>query len=389
MYPSIITHFTDNDLYKFTTMNAIQKLYPKAMVKYRFFDRNATHFPEGFAAALRQQVNAMTQLYLTREEEIFIRQRCYYFDPVYIDLLKGYRYDPSEVTIRQKGGELDLVVEGLWYRSVLWEVPLLAIISELYFKMTGQKAENVETIAMDKGERFRDLGANYSDFGTRRRFSFDVHDTVVNCLKEASGGHLKGTSNVYLAMKHQLSPIGTHPHEWFMYHGAHYGYRMANAKALEKWTAVYHGDLGIALSDTFTSDNFYENFTTEYAKLFDGVRWDSGDPIEFTKKTLAFYRSKRIRPETKTVVYSDALNVEKVAEIRKFVDGQLIDVYGIGTYLTNDVGVTPLNMVIKMTHAKGSGEQDYAETVKLSDVKGKYTGASKEIEFCKSSLNIH
>jgi len=142
------------------------------------------------------------------------------------------------------------------------------------------------------------------------------------------------------------------------------------------------------LTDTYTTDNFYENFTTEYAKLFDGVRWDSGDPIEFTEKTLAFYRTRRIRPETKTVVYSDALNLDKVAQIRKFVDGRLIDVYGIGTYLTNDVGVTPLNMVIKMTHAKRNGEQDYVETVKLSDVKGKHTGVLREIEFCKASLGI-
>ncbi|MBI9064311.1 MAG: nicotinate phosphoribosyltransferase [Marinilabiliaceae bacterium] len=388
MHNTIISHFTDNDLYKFTTMNAVQKLYPHARVKYRFFDRNATQFPAGFGEALKAEVSTMASLSLSAEEECFIRQRCYYFDPVFIDLLKGYRYDPSEVSIQQRGDELDIVVEGLWYRTVLWEVPLMAMISELYFRMTGQQAGEVESTAFEKGVRFKALAANYSDFGTRRRFSFEVHDKVIRTLKESSGGHLRGTSNVYLAMKHQLPPIGTHPHEWFMYHGAHYGYRMANAKSLESWTKVYHGDLGIALTDTYTTDNFYENFTTEYAKLFDGVRWDSGDPIEFTEKTLAFYRTRRIRPETKTVVYSDALNLDKVAQIRKFVDGRLIDVYGIGTYLTNDVGVTPLNMVIKMTHAKRNGEQDYVETVKLSDVKGKHTGALREIEFCKASLGI-
>ncbi len=388
MHKAIISYFTDNDLYKFTTMNAVQKLYPHAMVKYRFFDRNATRFPDGFGEALKVEVLSMAALALTPDEEQFIRQRCYYFDPVFIDLLKGYRYDPSEVTIQQKGEMLDVVVEGLWYRTVLWEVPLMAIISELYFRMTGQQPDEIDSTAFEKGLRFKAMGVNFSDFGTRRRFSFKVHDRVIKSLKDSAGSNLRGTSNVYLAMKHHLAPIGTHPHEWFMYHGAHYGYRMANAKGLESWTKVYHGDLGIALTDTYTTDNFYENFTTEYAKLFDGVRWDSGDPIEFTEKTLAFYRSRRIRPETKTVVYSDALNLDKVAQIRKFVDGQLIDVYGIGTYLTNDVGVTPLNMVIKMTHARRNGDQEYVETVKLSDVAGKHTGASREIEFCKSSLGI-
>ncbi len=384
----IIQSFTDNDLYKFTTMNAIQKLYPNAMVKYKFIDRNNTEFPEGFADALRKEVDEMSELRLTVSEESFMRSRGYYLDPVFIDLLKGYQYNPWEVRILQKGKKLDVEIEGLWYRAVLWEVPLLAIISELYYKMTGQQPAEVEERAREKAKGFLDLKAEYSEFGTRRRFSFDVHDRVLKELKAHSGGFLKGSSNVFLAMKHQLSPIGTHPHEWFMYHAVHFGYKQANTESLKAWTNVYHGDLGIALTDTFTTQNFLNSFSTQYAKIFDGVRWDSGDPIDFTDKLIDFYKQKRIDPRSKTIVYSDALNVEKIKAIREYVNGKIHDVYGIGTFITNDVGVEPLNIVIKLTHAKSNPDDEYYPTVKLSDVASKQTGTNEEIKLCKQVLRI-
>ncbi|MGE5421144.1 MAG: nicotinate phosphoribosyltransferase, partial [Chloroflexota bacterium] len=219
----ILNYFTDNDLYKFTTMNAIQKLYPTAMVRYSFINRGNTTFPEGFAERLRKEIDSMAGLTLSRDEENFIISKCYYFDPVFIDLLKGYRFDPSEVTVHQNGGETDIRIEGLWYRTVLWEVPVLSLVSELYYKMNGIEPIQVEERAVEKAERMNELKAEYSDFGTRRRFSFEVHDRVIATLKQHSGEYFKGTSNVYLAMKHDLYPIGTHPHEWFMFHGAEFG----------------------------------------------------------------------------------------------------------------------------------------------------------------------
>lgn len=146
----IIRDFTDNDLYKFTTMNAIQKKFPKAEVVYQFINRGKTQFPEGFAQALRQEVDAMASLTLSDEAEAFIRRKCYYFDPVFIDLLKGYRFDPAEVRIEQNGGELSVEIAGLWYRTVLWEVPLMALISELYFKLTQQAANDFEPTILEK-----------------------------------------------------------------------------------------------------------------------------------------------------------------------------------------------------------------------------------------------
>lgn len=382
----IISDLLDNDLYKFTTMNAIQKKFPNAEVIYKFINRGKTPFPQGFAEELRKEVDAMASLSLSLEGEEFLRRKCYFFEPVFIDLLKGYRFNPNEVTITQTGTNLEVTIQGLWYRTVLWEVPVMAIISELYFRMTGQQTDDYKPRIVAKAREFVKLGVEVSEFGTRRRFSFDVQDTLVGLLKEHMGKKLPGTSNVYLAMKHDITPLGTHPHEWFMYHAAHYGYRMANAIGLESWVDVYQGNLGIALTDTYTSDNFFQSFSTKYSKLFDGVRWDSGNPFEFTDKVIAHYVKNRIDPKTKTIVFSDGLDMEKVKEIKAYVQGRIHDAYGIGTYLSNDVGVKPLNMVIKLAAAKPAGWTSFIPTVKLSDVEGKHTGTPEEIELCLRTI---
>ena len=385
----ILKHFTDNDLYKFSVMLAIQRLYPWSWVKYEFMNRNNTKFPKGFAQRMRKEVDAMVKLKLTKEEKRFIEKRCYFFDPVFIDFLEGYQYDPGEVKIEQNGGELKVTIEGYWYRTVLWEVPLMAIISELYFDMLGVVPEGVEERAIAKAKALAGLKADYSDFGTRRRFSFEVQDKVVGLLQKNSGEYFKGTSNMYLAMKYNTTPIGTMPHEWFMYHGALFGYRAANIKALEAWVEVYQGSLGIALTDTYTTDSFFKSFSQKQAKLFDGVRWDSGDPLEFTDKTIDFYERTRIDPLSKTIVFSDSLNIERVKEIKAHVAGRIHDTYGIGTFFSNDVGVKALNMVIKLVAIKANRkDSDYLYAVKLSDVPGKHTGNEKEIELSQMTLGL-
>ncbi|MDU1891601.1 MAG: nicotinate phosphoribosyltransferase [Dysgonomonas sp.] len=385
----IIKHFTDNDLYKFSVMHAIQKLYPWSYVKYAFTNRGGTQFPEGFAERMKEEVASMANLKLTKEEKHFVEKRCYFFDPVFIDFMEGYRYDPSEVTIIQNGGDLSVIIEGYWYRTVLWEVPLMAIISELYFQMTGAKPELVEEKAKAKAIALKEMSADYSDFGTRRRFSFEVQDKVVEILKANSGECFKGTSNLYLAMKHDTTPIGTMPHEWFMYHGAVFGYRSANIKGLEAWVDVYDGSLGISLTDTYTSDSFFNSFSLKQAKLFDGVRHDSGDPIVFAEKAIKFYEDNRIDPISKTLVFSDSLNVDVVKHIKEKIAGRIHDTYGIGTFLSNDVGVKPLNIVIKLTDVKPHKKyKEYLKAVKLSDVPGKNTGDSKEIEISKMTLGL-
>lgn len=385
----IIKHFTDNDLYKFSVMHAIQKLYPWSYVKYAFTNRGKTEFPEGFAERMKEEVAAMANLKLTQEEKRYIEKRCYFFDPVFIDFLEGYRYDPEEVRIIQNGGELSVVIEGYWYRTVLWEVPLLAIISELYFKMTNAVPHNVVEKAIEKAKALKEMEADYSEFGTRRRFSFDVQDQVVAALQANSGEYFKGTSNVYLAMKYNTTPIGTMPHEWFMYHGAVFGYRSANIKGLEAWVDVYDGSLGIALTDTYTTDAFFDSFSQKQAKLFDGVRHDSGDPLVFADKAIKFYEQSRIDPTSKTLVFSDSLNLESVKQIKDHVAARIHDTYGIGTFFSNDVGAKPLNIVIKLTDVKPhKNNKVYLKAVKLSDVEGKHTGDDKEISLSLKTLGL-
>jgi len=378
----IIRDFTDNDLYKFTTLNAILKKFPKAKVIYEFINRGNTPFPAGFASALRDEVDAMKNLRLCSDSESFLREQCPYFDEAFIAYLRAYRFDPEDVKISQTGGKLEVGIKGFWARTVLWEVPVLALISELYFRITGQKPDNYVPRTIAKSKEFASVGAHITDFGTRRRFSFDVHNRVLTIMSKHMGAYLDGTSNVFLAMKHGLKPIGTHPHEWFMYHGAHFGYRNANKESLKNWVDVYKGKLAIALTDTYTSDNFFQNFNKNYSDIFYGLRWDSGDPFEFTDKAIKHYSMFGIDTREKIIVYSDALDLEKVKSIRNYADGKVKDLYGIGTYLTNDVGVIPLNIVIKMTAAKPEGFSGYLPAVKLSDVVDKNTGDSKEIDAC-------
>ncbi len=386
----MINSLIDNDLYKFTMQNAVIKIFPRAKVRYQFINRGKTEFPEGFAEQLRKEIAKLAELSLTQDEKEFFQKNCPYLDPTYLDFLAGYRFDPSELGVIQNGGDLQISIEGYWYRTILWEVPLMALISELYFKMTHQKIYDetkIIDIARKKATGFNLLGVSVADFGTRRRYSFENHDRIVKALKNYGKPSFIGTSNVYLAKKHNLIAVGTHAHEWFMFHAAKYGYKMANKLALENWVKVYRGDLGIALSDTFTSDVFFHSFDTKFAKLFDGVRQDSGDPIEFADKTIKHYQSLKIDPLSKTIIFSDGLNPETVEKITKHCRGKIKISFGIGTNFTNDVGVTPLNIVIKITEAKPEG-QDWIHTVKLSDTKGKYTGDENSIKLCKEVLNI-
>jgi nicotinate phosphoribosyltransferase len=384
--PSIL----DNDFYKFTMQQCVVKLFPRARARYAFINRGKHVFPEGFAQALQASVDAMAALQLTDAEKSFFGRACPYLDPVYLDFLQGYRYNPSEVKIVQEGGQLSVTVEGLWYRTILWEVPLLCLISENFYLLQNQKGEDDAAInqkAAAKLQAYKSLNVSIADFGTRRRHSYHVQNLVVQSMTADAGNTFVGTSNVHLAMKHATKPIGTHAHEWFMFHGAQYGFKMANTLALENWVQVYRGDLGIALSDTYTTAEFFEIFDKKFAKLFDGVRHDSGDPLDFADQTIAHYQRLGIDPKTKTIIFSDSLNYDRVAQIVAHCRGRIGMSFGIGTNLTNDVGLAPMNIVMKMTEACPEGE-GWIPVVKLSDEKGKYTGNPDYIALAKAVLQI-
>lgn len=379
----------DNDFYKITMQQAVFRLFPRARARYAFINRGAHSFAPGFSEALRRSVDALAGLRLTSAEKNWLGATCPYLDPAYLDFLEGYRYDPSEVQIQQNGNELEVLVEGYWYRTILWEVPLLALISENYYVLGKEAREPDETIIQKtrkKIEGYGELGVSIAEFGTRRRHSYAVHDRVVETLKRF-GRTFVGTSNVHLAMKHGTKPIGTHAHEWFMFHAAKYGFKMANTVALEHWVDVYRGDLGIALSDTFTTDEFYEVFDRKFAKLFDGVRHDSGDPLVFADKTINHYRSLGIDPLSKTIIFSDALDPEKVRRIADHCRGIIGMSFGIGTNFTNDAGPRPLNIVMKMTEALPESEP-WTPVIKLSDVPGKHSGREDTIALAKAVLQI-
>lgn len=388
----IINSILDTDLYKLSMQFAIMKTFPDAEVEYTFTNRNNTPFPDGFDYELRKEIDSMRNLALTQDEKKFLQEKCgHYLDRPYLDFLYGYRYDPSEVGVVLRDGELSIKIRGFWYRTVLWEVPLMATISELFFKMTGQEPTNRaarEKNNIQKGLAFQTNNLILSEFGTRRRYSYEIQDEVVSDLKSCYGSNkfLKGTSNVHLAMKHGLNPHGTHAHEWFMFMGAQYGFKMSNTMGLKHWSDVFHGELGIALPDTLTTDVFFKSFDTKFAKLFDGIRHDSSDPFEFTDKGVNHYKKLGIDPNLKQIVFSDSLNTNLCIEIHNHCKGKIKDSFGVGTHLTNDVGVKPLNMVIKLTSAKILGE--WVPTVKLSDNPGKHTGDKKTIELCKQILNI-
>lgn len=370
--------------------NAVITLFPRAKVKYKFINRGKTQFPKGFADRLKNQINKLTNLFLTNSEKKYLEEVCYYLPPTYIDFLKGFKYNPDEVQLKQSGGELFVEIKGYWYRTILWEVPLLAIISELYFKMKKTQKyseEKIKETAKEKANFFKDINIKYADFGTRRRFSEYNHDIILKTLKKYSPDNLVGTSNVFFAKKNNIKPIGTHAHEWFMFHAAKFGFKMANKLALENWVKIYRGDLGIALSDTFTTEAFFKSFDTKLAKLFDGVRQDSGNPFVFGDKTIEHYKKLKIDPKSKTIIFSDALKPEKVEKIAKYFKNKIKFSFGIGTNLTNDVGVKPLNIVIKILEGMPEG-RSWIPTIKLSDSKGKYTGDSDMIDISKKILDI-
>ena len=389
----IIQSVLDTDLYKFTTSYAYSKLYPRAYGQFRFIDRGKTRYPQGFADALKKELQAMSELALTKDEANFLSRDLPYLPPTYIDFVRGFRFDPEELQVTQdEEGYLSIVAEGLLYRVTLWETPILALVSELYYQIMGQKpdlAYTEETI-IRKAKQLSEANITFSMFGMRRRFSAAIEDLVTKLLKEHSGENFFGTSNVYFAYKHGLRVSGTHPHEWIQFHGAMFGYKMANYMAMEDWINVYDGDLGTVLTDTYTTDVFMRNFSKKHAMLFTSLRHDSGDPLCFTEKVIARYRELRVDPTIKYIIFSDSLDPERAIEIANYCKGRIGASFGIGTNLSNDVGngVRPMNIVMKLWKCKMTEKERWHPCVKLSDVDGKHTGEPEEIELAQRTLGL-
>ena len=390
---AIIQSVLDTDLYKFTTSYAYSKLYPRAYGQFRFIDRGKTTYPQGFAEELKKELQEMSKLALTKDEASFLSRELPYLPPTYIDFVRGFRFDPEEVKVEQDAeGHLSIIAEGLLYRVTLWETPILALVSELYYKMLGAQPdmEYTERTIISKARKLAEHGITFSMFGMRRRFSAAIEDRVTELLKEHAAGYLFGTSNVYYACKHGLRVSGTHPHEWIQFHGAMFGYKMANYMAMEDWINVYDGDLGTVLTDTYTTDVFMRNFSKKHAMLFTSLRHDSGDPLQFTEKVIARYRELRVDPTIKYIIFSDGLDPERAIEIANYCKGRIGASFGIGTNFSNDVGngVRPMNIVMKLWKCKMTEKERWNPCVKLSDVDGKHTGEPEEIELAQRTLGL-
>ena len=386
----VIKTILDTDLYKFTTSYAYIKLFPYAIGTFTFKDRDETEYTEGFLEALKNEIHNLEMVKLTSEEQEYMTAHCRFLPSVYWEWLSSFRFDPNKIEVwLDDQHHLQMTVTDYLYKVTLYEVPLLAIVSEIKNQFLNRIPDKQAILAKlaDKVNLSNTHQMPFSEFGTRRRFSFDVQKLVVEYLKEHAQ-YCTGTSNCHLAMKYDMRPMGTHPHEWFMFHGAQFGYKHANYMALENWVNVYDGDLGTALSDTYTSDSFLSNFSRKQAKLFDGVRCDSGDEYEFIERLIARYKELGIDPTTKTIIFSNALDFEKALKIYQYCQGKIRCSFGIGTNLTNDTGYQPSNIVMKLSRCKMSQSQEWRECVKLSDDMGKHMGSMTEVEACLHELRL-
>ncbi|MDE6383390.1 MAG: nicotinate phosphoribosyltransferase [Paramuribaculum sp.] len=396
----IIRHFTDDDLYKFTMCCAVIDNFPRTQVKYQFNDRDNTIYPPGFADELRRQIEMLESVVITPEEIDFMRRRCTYIPDWFYSFLKGFRYDSRWVTVSQDAaGHLDIRFEGSWANTILLEVKVLAIISELYYIMTGDDRHFDYTDyyrrSYSKAARLIEAGCTFSDFGTRRRASFEAQEVVVRAMKECGEaipgpGRFTGTSNVYLAMKYDLTPIGTMAHELICALAGMYGPQMANHLAMEVWSQTYRGALGTFLYDTYGWQIFSLNFSEDYANMFKGLRVDSGDNYAQLDLIVDKYRSLNIDPATKQVVFSNALDVDRAIAIRQYAQGKCIPSFGIGTHFTNDFpGICPRNIVIKLIAVKITESWPfYCSTCKLSEERGKYTGDPATVARFLATLHL-
>jgi len=352
---------------------------PAAMGEYHFVCRNAPEFP---LAELVDQVNEQLDALCTltySPEELNYLAGLYYLKPDFIDFLSLFRFQRRFIEAKADGDKLRVIARGPIIHVMGFEIPVLSIVNQCYFselrRRTGvdptaegraRLANKVAAIKRFEGAPRLRFPLEIFDFGLRRRYSGEWQREVVATLKAEVPAVFRGTSNVKLAMDLSLTPIGSQAHEWFQMHQAT-GVRLVDSQkaALENWVQEYRGDLGIALTDVVGIDALLRDFDRYFSKLFDGVRHDSGDPFVWGEKMIAHYQSLRIPPDTKRLVFSDGLTLAKSFDLyNTFADRAPVG-FGIGTHLTNDLGPTPLNIVMKLMRCNGQ------PVAKLSDTPGK------------------
>ncbi|MCQ2164999.1 MAG: nicotinate phosphoribosyltransferase, partial [Bacteroidales bacterium] len=327
----------------------------------------------------------------------FMTNKCVYLPLWYFTFLKGYRFNPAEVSISQdEEGHLSISVRGKWFSTIMWEMPILSCISELMHEIQGDldryDSGLEEARARSKAEEIFSNGLVFGDMGTRRRLSFDHHEMVVRVMKEVYDsqqwpGVFTGTSNVWLAMKYGTACLGTMSHQLVSFEENVSGVFECNFNVMKKFSDVYDGDNGIYLYDCFGDKVFFNNLSKRMAMMYKGLRVDSGNEEEQIEKIIAKYKSLGIDPATKQVVFSNGLNIKRAIAIHEYCAGRVQDSYGVGTFLTCDVtDCKPMNIVVKLTRGRITETREWHDCIKLSCDKGKTLGSQEKCNYLISQI---
>ncbi|MFT5097443.1 MULTISPECIES: nicotinate phosphoribosyltransferase [Psychrobacter] len=376
----IITSLLDNDLYKFTMLQAMLHQFPQTHGVYRFRCRNnneAVYPLADIRESLEHQLDMLCELRFLEDELEYLRG-LRFMRSDFVDYLELFKLKRRFITVSTDNkGRLLIDIEGPMIQAMFFEVFVLAIVNELYFNALssprvieeGQRRLDDKVALLQQYAKQQNTDQPpfiVADFGTRRRFSKSWQAHVVETLHKAEPKVVSGTSNVYLAKQLGMTPIGTMAHEFMQaFQALDVRLRDSQKAALEAWVHEYRGDLGIALTDVVGMDAFLRDFDLYFAKLFDGLRHDSGDPYVWGDKAIAHYQKLKIDPKTKILTFSDGLTLEKAWELHQYFKERIRTSFGIGTNLTNDMGITPINIVLKLVECNGQ------PVAKLSDSPGK------------------
>lgn len=375
-FTPIIQSLLDTDLYKFTMWQTMLHRHPQAEAEYSFVCRNLPGYPlTELLPDINQQLDHLCSLRFAPDELAYLRG-LRFIKADFVDFLRIFIFQRDFIQASANGSTLVIQAIGPQVHTMGFEIFVLAIVNELYFRRFPQEAalaegrqrlkEKIDVLRAFTQEPQLHNPFEFFDFGVRRRFSCDWQTEVVTTLKREVPEYFKGTSNVLLAKRLDLVPIGTMAHEYLQtYQALGMTLRDFQRAALEDWVQEYRGDLGVALTDVVGMDAFLADFDLYFAKLFDGLRHDSGDPFVWGEKALAHYAKLRVDPQNKRLVFSDGLNIEKALALYRAFASRTQTGFGIGTHLTNDVGLTPLNIVMKLTRCNGR------PVAKLSDSPGK------------------
>ncbi|MGZ3182785.1 MAG: nicotinate phosphoribosyltransferase [Telluria sp.] len=372
----IVRSLLETDLYKFTMWQCLLHTHPAAQTEYQFRCRNTPRYPLAeLKEDIERELDHLCELAFTLDELDYLRS-LRYIKSDFVDFLSVFRFQRRFITVERDGERIAIRAVGPQVHVMGFEIYVLYIVNELYFRRfdagaaweEGRRrlAHKIELLRAFEQEPPRAHPLDIFEFGLRRRFSGAWHEEVVETLQREVPQYFKGTSNVYFAKKFGLVPIGTMAHEYLQaYQGFGVRLRDFQKQALEDWVQEFRGDLGTALTDVVGMDAFLADFDLYFAKLFDGLRHDSGDPVEWGEKAIAHYAKLRLDPHTKRLVFSDGLDLPHAFALYRHFADRVMTGFGIGTNLTNDIGIEPLNIVMKLVSCNGQ------PVAKLSDSPGK------------------